>query len=371
MSMFDPEKQIMRRDAFQIPENLSPVGTRCIQVDIPDDDEWEAQLFAVLTLLTKWNSFVKDTARNATNIATIWRAAIWGSYRHCDGSIPTVIQESEYEMSLCEQLRFSNGKLQAYCCGEWVTITGQPSQGIGGSGQPGAGTGVPSAGQCQSYHATMNASDQWLCPAVVNAGDTVIVSNMTGAWGDGSALWFCPDGKEFFAGFCTVTTVLDALDPIPTQPHMALLTKIAGAYHNISDGLSFTVPGGVSNALLIFQPNDHSLSDNSGEITFDVQVCNNQTVTFTHTFNFALTDGGFVDVVFPAGFVPTTYRVWSSGSGWTPTDGTHSGPVLRAVSIHKTFPHITLTGATLQFNLTKGTIDVGVATDGLYFVRSG
>lgn len=77
------EQKIMGRDAFQIPSNLTPTGTRCIQVNIPDDDGWEAEFFAVLTLLTKWNSYQNDAGKNGTKVATIWREAIWSSYQRC------------------------------------------------------------------------------------------------------------------------------------------------------------------------------------------------------------------------------------------------------------------------------------------------
>lgn len=292
---------------FNLPTVVAPKDTVCYKINVPNDPAHIQAFLGVLYDLTLWVSWQRDAAHTGVQAAQVWKK-IWSDLvQSTDCDCPTPIAESEYEMSICEQLRFQNGVLQALCCGEWVTITGQPSQGIGGSGQPGDGSGSPAPGACQSYHAQMNGNEQWLCPAVVNAGDTVQVTNLTGAWNDGSVNWYCPTGQQFFAGDCTTSTTLNGADPLPTQPHMTLLTKIAGVYHNIGDGVSFTVPGGVTNALLILQPNDASLGDNSGEITFNIQVCNNQAATWSHYVDFTTAPHAS-----PAG----PYDFWNPGIGW-------------------------------------------------------
>ncbi len=281
---YEHEQEILRRDAFQIPANLSPTGTRCIQVDIPDDDEYEAEFFAVLTLLTKWNSFIKDNARSARIVATIWRSAIWGTYRHCDGSPSILGTEVEDLMPLrvdCD-------------CNVWVTCCDGTEKQILTSGQvqelvdgiPGAGSPVPQpGGGCQSYQLSLPGREQRIVPPVVNAGDTIQVSLMSGLWNDGTTVWYTPQGNHFFAGIVGGTGT-DGADPLPASPHMALLVKIAGVFYDVSAGGVLTVPGGVSNALVIFQANDSSLSDNNGNIAFSVKVCNNVAADWIHVLDF-------------------------------------------------------------------------------------
>lgn len=299
-----------QRSRWALPTVINPPGRLCVLVPVPDEQYHIAAFLGALYELTRWYSWQEDPGHTALATANVWKP-IWDALRLqmcADFECPLPIEEWVEEMSLCDNIRFnSDGKLQVLCCGAWVNVDGQPSQGIGGPGQPGGGSGTPGAGQCQTYHAILNGNDQWLAPAVVNAGDTVQISNLQGAWSDGGGLWYCPIGKEFFAGACTIQT-LDALDPVPSTGHMALLSKIAGTFTDVSSGTIMTVPGGVSNALLIFQANDHSLSDNGGQITFDVNVCNNAVGSFVHTFDFTLSPHGWDNF--------GTGAVWTAGIGW-------------------------------------------------------
>lgn len=195
--------------------------------------------------------------------------------------------EGGYEVltSLCESLRYENGKLQALCCGEWVDIPGQPP----GSGeqQPGDGTTPPAPGHCQIYHASMLANGQWLLPAVVNTGDTLTFSNPRGAATDGSGsnIWYCPNGSIFFASVCTGIFGTDGADPLPTSAHMGVVVQIGGVWYDTQNPI--TVGPGVVNQPVIMQANDVSLTDNSGGYTFDVELCNGGASSrWGHTFNF-------------------------------------------------------------------------------------
>ena len=339
----------------------------CFTVSVPNEMTHISNFIGAIQLLSRWNMYITDKDHPSNLVANTWREILL-SLQSTDCTLPPCplpIEEWIEEMTLCDNLRFNAaGKLQVLCCGQWVNVDGQPSQGIGGPGQPGGGSPLPPPnGGCQSYHATLNGNDQWLAPPVVNAGDVITVSNLQGAWNDGTVLWFCPDGKEFFAGSCTTSTTLSGGDPIPTQPHMAVLSKIAGVYHNISDGMAFTVPGGVSNALLIFQANDATLSDNSGQITFDVNICNNQQGAFTHTFDFALSPSGFS--VYPEATTPPYYGQWQAGNGWVGTQAINgAGNTVHGIIIHIVLgSSVTLTDAGMSYNLAKGTLLPGLTNE--------
>src|SRR5205823_13733168 len=100
MPNYHHEQEVLRRDALPIPQNKSPVGRKCIQIDIPDDLEWEEQFFSILTLLTKWNSYEKEATRSAKFIAAQWRDTIWHHIAHCDGTPIRRGIEIEEEMPL-------------------------------------------------------------------------------------------------------------------------------------------------------------------------------------------------------------------------------------------------------------------------------
>jgi len=335
----------------------------CFKVSVPNDPTHISNFIGAIQLLSRWNSYITDSDHPSVAVAATWRDILLNLYPNtCDVDCPMPIEEYEDEMSLCENLRFQNGVLQAYCCGVWTTIQGQPAQGVGGPSQPGAGAPVPAAGHCVTYQVKMNANEQWLCPAVVNAGDTIVVDTIQGAWTDGAANWYTPDGWIYFAGIKASSAGVNGADPLPASPHMGLITKISGAYQYAGGGATLTVPGGVVNKLLLFQANDASLTDDSGQITFNVTVCNNQAATFTHTFDFRVSDGLWVPVADGA-WTPPVDGIWSAGVGWKPNSGPNGGQTLQTLRLNRAFAARTLTSATLTYNLTKGTVLAGIFND--------
>jgi hypothetical protein len=213
-------------------------------------------------------------------------------------------------------------------------------------GQIGAGAPQPSSGGGQAcYHATMPANNTFLVPTVVNSGDVLSLNNATGATNDpdDSPLWRCPDGSQFFAGACVGYPVTVSTDPIPSANHLRLIYNVGGAYYDAIAG-TFTVPSGVSNAQVSVQVNDSNLSNDSGSLTFDVCVTNNQVVTYTHTFDFTLNPGPFTPYV--GGGI--TYGVWTSGIGWQAEklDGNTQVSLIEQISA-------TLKGISFTLNVTQ------------------
>jgi len=197
---------------------------------------------------------------------------------------------------------------------DWCTFAdlslclGAPAQPTTNQPQPQPGGG------CQSYAGAMAANNRWIAPTLVNAGDTVHLLNPFGAGQDGTEggglEWRCFDGFVFFQDFCVTTTQrLESTDPLNTAPHMALIANIAGVFYDLTAG-PITVPGGVSNAQVIVQVNDAVLTDNAGNYTFNLEVCNNAATGWSQDFNFLINTGGW------APFNSGQSAHWVSGSGW-------------------------------------------------------
>jgi len=248
------------------------------------------------------------------------------------------------DMGCC--LRFQNGVLQELNCGVWTDVAGQPAGGIFSPGQPGAGSPQPTpGGGCQLYHANLPGNGVWLLPTTVSTGDTLLISGEVGvSYNNVSLDWYCPDGSVFFAGLCTGITQLDGGNPLPSVPTNKIIAFIGGTAYDV-EGPMFTVPGGISNQQVQFQVNIASLSDGGGSVGFDVEVCNNQLGTFTHTFDFTTSPSGWVlDPAYSPGL-----GAWVAGQGWSCADsGLVNTLYRRVVDISITFPstHITSLQAT-------------------------
>lgn len=297
-----------QKSRWVLPQTINPPRYRRFVVCVPDERFYIAAFRGLLIELTYSKNWQRDSDNSAAAVSRVWQTALESVF--CDDCDINVIEEMEYQMSICEQLRFNpeTGKLQGLCCGEWTDIAGQiPGEGTGGT-PPGGGTPQPTPGGCTSYHMVLSAQEQWLLPTVVNAGDVISFSNPKGvAQGTPGNLWYCPNGSVFFAGLCTGVYGNDGGDPIPTEAHMAVVAQIAGVWYGSQSPI--TVPGGVSNAPVVFQVNDGILGDNSGGYSVDLEVCNNQAGEWTSVLNFALSTYGWVNAGANTG-------VWVPGSGW-------------------------------------------------------
>jgi hypothetical protein len=221
--------------------------------------------------------------------------------------------------------------------------------------QPGTGSTQPKPGTCASYHAILDASGAWLLPVPVSTGDVINVTNAMGAWNDGTLNpWQCPDGNNYFAGLCVGGSTLAGGDPIPTSPHMSLIAHVVGGIYFPVLGGSVTIPGGIAFGQLEFIANDSIRSDNLGSINFDVEVCNNEPGSWTHTFDFKLSDGGFAPVLSAS---PGPSGIWTAGVGWTPGDCVIGGLNTRLVDVFRTHASRHITSMFMTFDYTAGTFD--------------
>jgi len=283
---------------WTLPSEVYPTKYRCYLVRVPDERFYVGAFLGAIYNLTLSNNWQRDPTHAAALVSRVWTdifdALLAGA---CEVPPNTDGQEFDGEelmASLCESLRFSNGVLQAWCCGEWVDIAGQPAQGIGGGPQPGGGSPQPQpGGGAVTYDGCLNANELWLLPTPLSTGDTIELLTPTGAaTGNGGTTWNCPNGDVYFAGGCLAIGATVGTDPLPTAQHMALILQLDGDYYDLSAG-PVTVPSGVSNVQGWIQVNDDDLTDNSGTECFNVDVTNNQVGTFVHDFNFTLNIQGW------------------------------------------------------------------------------
>jgi len=169
--------------------------------------------------------------------------------------------------------------------------------------QPGSGTIQPVTGGCREFTFEIAPTSPWLLPVTVNAGDTVKVSLLDGAWSPSAftEVWLCPDGNLFFAGFCVDgTQAFDGGAPMPTAPLNGTILFDGTNYYDVSAAanldtpVTITILPGVSNAQLIVRCNFHGGVEPAGTVKGSIQVCNNQLGTFDHTFDLSVSSHGWI-----------------------------------------------------------------------------
>jgi len=196
--------------------------------------------------------------------------------------------------------------------------------------QPAAGSKVPAGGGgTAEYCGRINANETWLLPVNVSAGDTLLFSDLGGAWNDGSTLaWQCPNGFSYFAGACFFAVPLGSPDPMPAVRHMQIIADIAGTFRDVLNTTItgapqvYTVPAGVSNAQVLIRGNSSTLAGASGEVSFCIAVTNNQPEFWTQELDFTASGLGFSPCVFTPSF--DNAAVYSPGVGWAGVNPPHA-----------------------------------------------
>lgn len=327
-----------QKSRWTLPEVVNPPGKLCFTIHVPNERYHIAAFLGAIYELAKPYSWQNDPAHTAIDVGTVWRDIFYSlTSSACDIPCPIPIDEMAVDMSVCEQIRYNpaTNKFEGLCCGVWSVISGQPTGGFA-LAPTAQGAPLPAAGGgCQIYQGSLDANGQWLSPAPINAGDTIQIMSINGAWTDGGANWYCPTGTIFYGGLCTVGSGVNGADPLPASPHMGLISKIAGAFHYLGDLASFTVPGGVSNKLLILQANDATFADNYGQITFQIKICNNQPATWSSLLDFRISNYGSYNR-----FATAYAATYTPGIGWTFPLPVDSG----GTSVEIDFASSTITG---------------------------
>lgn len=358
------------RDRFQIPDVIDPPNTICLTMTVPDDPIHIANLLGALYGLCFGPNYTSDNAHSATELVQVWRR-YYSTIKLDNCPVPgdtPLIDEYEDEMSLCEQLRFQNGVLQAYCCGKWEDITGQPSQGIGGGGQPGAGSPQPApGGGCQDYQGNMGGAAPWYLPTSVSTGDTIDVHDISGAFYDAfNSRWFCPDGSEFFVT-CIGISFTDSGSQMPTVSTGRLIAKIGSVYYDVQ-GSTFTVPGGHTNDPVQFEMNTPTPAGSGGNVAFTVTVCNNQAGSWSHVFDFTTNPYTAFFSLPTLSVFPGPLGIYTPGIGYTATVQTETGGTnFRGIYL-RCLANANLTLISTDFDFTVGVYTAGAGDSSFAYV---
>jgi len=306
----------MNAVVWPLPQDDSPPLDLCLTLQIPNRADYYRDFISLLSSFTYWYAWDRDPMKRGKLVAQTWQRIV-DSIAVCEPIQPQLGSGGEDDCMCC--LRVENGVLQQLVCGVWEDVSGQPPGGFFTPNQPGAGTEQPPAGGgCVTYHGSVSAAGKWLIPTIFSTGDTIEIHSAVGAGNDGIGLrWYCPDGSQFIAGVCVGATTTDGADPLPSDPHMALIAR-SGSHAGTAIGTAYTVPSGVTNAQYWIQVNDGDLTDNDGNYTFDVTVCNNAAANFHHVFNFAVTQAGWISLPRSEGGGCSPGAIWTPGVGWTP-----------------------------------------------------
>jgi len=286
----------------------------CATVQVPNDIQHIAAFYGALYELTRWFNWQEDPAHLAVLAAEPWKE-IFDQITLGDCVPVAGSDDMQFRQNGCK-LEYSID------CVIWNTLY-DPTDCIQAAIRQGTTTGQIPVGECREFSIVLQANQRALLPVQVSDAWTLEISDMQGAWSDGTAEWNCPDGTPYVLGSCVGSGGHAGDDPNPGALHMALLAAIDGAFYDVSAGL-ITIPAGVALQNLTFQANDSDLSNNSGSISFKVRVCANAAVAWDCTIDFAASDGGFV-------VAPSGGGEYTAGQGWTDTcvlDGAHYNRVV-------------------------------------------
>jgi len=355
----------MTRSKWPLPDVVDPLDSICFQVKVPNNGYHIRAFLGAIYELSKPYAWQNDSAHTALLAGAVWSKIFDKLLPGCP--CPTfppsgILEDLEMPLRVdCDCNVFVT------CCDgtEKQLLTAEQVKALlAGSSVVGAPQPKPGGGQ-QCYPVSLQANQLWLLPTVVNTGDTILINNAEGANNDGQALsWQCPDGTRYFAGTCGLPVASYGADPLPTANHGQLVLELAGTFYALTPGTPFTVPGGIANQSPTIQAN-LQLSTASGQMSFNVCVTNNATLTWTHTFDFTLSSGGFVPNLDGGG---NAQAVWVPGAGWEqtfiPNDG--AGIAEMRCRFHRTgiTPAFAVTAMTALVNFHAGsTIDPTAGQD--------
>jgi len=339
---------------WPLPDVVHPIGKLCFQIEIPNEQAYIGAFYGAIFLLSKPYAWADDPAHTALQVGQVWRDIFYAMRPGNCAVTPPILPTGNIE-DFAMPLRVDcDCNVFVTCCDgteKQILTADQVREAIGV--QPGSGAIQPPAGGgCQQYSIGLPGNGRWLLPTPVNTGDTIEISGAQGLFYENSSgLWFCPDGSQFILGVCTGITGTSGTNPIPSANTGRLIAQIGSTFYDVI-GSTFTVPAGHSNSQVIFQQNTDDLANGSGNVTALVTVCNNQPAQWTHTFDFRVSDGGFVLTPGYGEFLGQ----WTPGLGWQVKDtaGIINGMYRRVLAISRSFPSTHITNLQCTFTNTQG-----------------
>jgi hypothetical protein len=311
---------------YALPTEPDPPDSVCFIVRVPNSYYHITAFKGAIYDLSLWWNWEPDDAHTARVAAYAWRR-VWLNLKQttCDlvpvGSIGETFEEQD---TMNFRTITDNGECllqwkQCECPETWITLANLKD--VPNKGQSGDGNSPPPpapGGGTTQYCYQLNANQTLLIPAGVSTGDIITLQSADGAGWDGVSTsfggpyYFCPDGRQFFLGACVGARVLVGTDPLSAISHMTIIAQINGSFYPFLGG-AITVPSGVSNAQLLLQVNDQTLSDNAGSYNVCVQVQNNQATAWRHKLDMRVSNWGFV-----GDNRNGVAGVWTAGVGFVP-----------------------------------------------------
>lgn len=304
-----------QRSRYPLPTVVDPDTVKCAIVRVPNDPGHIAAFMGALYSLATAYAWQNDAAHTAKDVAAVWFRQ-WSAidFGDCAGT-GTAGDDMQFRQNGCK-LEFSLD------CVTWQTLY-DPTDCIHAAIRQGTSDGQIPVGECRTFSIVLQANQQALLPVQASDAWTIEVTDIQGAWSDGTLLWKCGDGTPYALGICNGDKTYDGGDPNPGAAHMALLASIDGAFYDATAGI-VTIPPGVALQNLVFQANDSDLTNNSGSISFKVTVCANAAVAWDCTIDFTTGEHGFTIAESGGG-------EYTADTGWTDTcvlDGAHYNRVV-------------------------------------------
>jgi len=319
---------------YVLPATIDPARI-CTTVLVPNDPQHIAAFLGAIRGLGSAINWQDDLSHTAKDVAAVWR------------DVFDLIVMGNCAQAGSDDVQFrQNGCLLEFSvdCVNWQTLY-DPTGCFGpGVTQP-SGEGELSPDQCKTYHVVLQGNNVWRLPVKVTDGYTITITNVQGAWSDGSGPWNCPNGQPYVLGACVGAGGTASGDPAPLIDHMRLIAVFSAGGSIDAFETAFTIGSGIGDTDVDFQANDSDLTNNLGSISFDVEVCATAEPSWCYEFDFLTSDGGFTNWGSGA-------SVWVSGSGWHGT-----GSDADRITIQKTLPaacHITTITALLENAAVSG-----------------
>jgi len=274
-----------KHNRWPLPDIDNPPRQLCAIVRVPYDRKHIAAFFGALYALAWQQNWERDPEERARDVAAVWQK-IWDGIRFTPCG-----EEANDEMNF----RQNGCKLEfSIDCINWATLY-DPTACIrevvrATSGQQGAG-GTVGPGQCKEFDIVVPANQVYRLPVPVSEGDTIEITEASGAWTDGGGQWNCADGTPYLLGSCVGLAGHVTGDPTETEAwHMQLIASIDGIFYPASGG-TITIPGSTPLSAVDFYANDDDISNNSGSIALHVKICG--AGGWCRTFDFTIDEQGF------------------------------------------------------------------------------
>lgn len=353
----------LKHNKFPMPTLINPPGRICVTIRVPDDPDHWANFWGALDELAQGRSYFDGPPGSVKGVIQVWRDVLYNVEIDTCKPIKPINIGIEQEDFMPLRVDCDCNVFVTCCDGteKQLLTSDQVKALLGGSVVDGAPQ--PGAGACQDYNLTIHSGQLQIVPTTVNTGDTITLVSAKGATTQDGVGWQCPDGSIFFGGACAGGGVFDGAALMPAVLIGKVILFLNSVYYDLTPGVPFTVPGGVSVQTPYVTVNyDPASTHFGGDLQTGVKVCNNAALTFTHTFDMLTAAGGFTAFT-PAGTTGPAGH-WVPGTGWQSDTQSDAGlfATARRITIKRTgIGAFTLNSIEIVYTQAKGTDNTGGA----------